>query len=177
MNTHQISNILSSDCELSTSFVGVFASDRLPKHCEQPAALICNLDPHNQPGSHWVAIYIENDIGEYFDSYGLPPLNKNIVSFLQNNCQEWKFRNEELQAINSDVCGHYCIWYLLQKIQVLPKRKGGRLQKLKSNEWPFKENEGESNDIIVVHKLRRRFGHEDFYRGVIEENCQCCLRR
>ena len=35
--------------------------------------MIFNLDPHDKPGSHWVALYSDVDKGGvyYFDSYGI----------------------------------------------------------------------------------------------------------
>jgi Ulp1 family protease len=46
--------------------------------------VIFNTDPHNKPGVHWVAVFIDNrnKIVDYFDSLGNTP-NKNICSFLK----------------------------------------------------------------------------------------------
>ena len=35
--------------------------------------LVCNTDPSNRPGSHWIAIYVEDGRGEFFDSFGRRP--------------------------------------------------------------------------------------------------------
>ncbi|EGG18240.1 hypothetical protein DFA_03727 [Cavenderia fasciculata] len=58
-------------------FERVIASDQLnllePK---SKMSFIMNLDPHNKPGSHWVAVYIDADKDksvEYYDSFGLEP--------------------------------------------------------------------------------------------------------
>ena len=40
------------------SFLGVFSCDRLPIVSQLPCSLIMNTDPHDKPGQHWVAIYI-----------------------------------------------------------------------------------------------------------------------
>lgn len=37
-------------------FLGVFAADTIPKNIENGKCLIANLDNHNEPGEHWVAI-------------------------------------------------------------------------------------------------------------------------
>ncbi|GFT67257.1 uncharacterized protein NPIL_535271 [Nephila pilipes] len=38
------------------------------------AALVINTDPHDKEGSHWLAMYIQDEKTiEFFDSYGLPP--------------------------------------------------------------------------------------------------------
>ena len=52
-------------------FRGVYPIDLLPKR--QQGVYVINLDKHDEPGSHWVAVYDDGKIGEYFDSYGLPP--------------------------------------------------------------------------------------------------------
>jgi len=83
MNTNEIVNVLSTECGLGISFAGVFPCDRLPLSIQNPGAVICNTDPHDKPGAHWVAMYVDGDVGEYFDSYGLPPINSNFVNFLK----------------------------------------------------------------------------------------------
>ncbi|EGG14756.1 hypothetical protein DFA_11016 [Cavenderia fasciculata] len=58
-------------------FERVIASDQLnllePK---DKMSFIMNLDPHNKPGSHWVAVYIDADKDksvEHYDSFGQEP--------------------------------------------------------------------------------------------------------
>ena len=112
MNTYEIEIALRADCRLSKSFEGVFPRDYLPKFVSQPTALVANTDSSNRSGEHWVAIYIENDKGEYFDSYGLPPVHSEFLQFLKNNCKSWTFNTKEIQSIDSQVCGQYCIVFL-----------------------------------------------------------------
>ena len=39
-----------------------------------PAAFVCNTDDGDEPGEHWIALYLDADgRGDYFCSYGLPP--------------------------------------------------------------------------------------------------------
>jgi hypothetical protein len=65
-------------------FIGTVAVDQLPilvphVHKDAPIGFIVNLDKHTQPGSHWVAVYIDpvkDKSVEYFNSYGeAPPLD------------------------------------------------------------------------------------------------------
>ena len=58
-------------------FIGVFPRDKLPKDIEDTfSALIVNTDSSSEKGEHWIAIIIfPNHTGEYFDSFGLPPLH------------------------------------------------------------------------------------------------------
>jgi hypothetical protein len=157
MNTLEIENILRSDCKLSTKFEGVFASDRLPLFCDSETALVMNLDPHNQGGSHWICMYIENGKGEYIDSYGLSPLvhssisnnyHNNCIDFLNRNCVSWKCNVMQLQSIDTQVCGHYCIWYLSER---------ARGKSMKEITDQFTRNYAK-NDVIVKELVEERYG-------------------
>jgi len=73
MNTLEINNSLKK----FKTFLGAFPKDKLPK-TRKPCGLIINTDSSNNPGEHWVAIYTDNNCSEYFDSFGLPPLQEEI---------------------------------------------------------------------------------------------------
>ena len=115
MNGARIESILRKDAKCRRMFLGVFPSDRLPNRFDSPALMVCNTDPHDKPGEHWIAIYVEDDgYGEYFDSFGLPP--KAIFrTFLNRNCRNWIFNNKHVQSAISRFCGHYCILYCLHR--------------------------------------------------------------
>ena len=94
-------------------FVGSFPRDKIPRVKSLPAALIMNTDTSTQPGEHWVAVYINEDgIGEYFDSFGLKPLFREIVEYLDNNCKEWYYNNVTIQGLTSITCGQYCVLFV-----------------------------------------------------------------
>ena len=75
MNTQQIAKVLQTDRATRFDFQGIFPSDQLPKTIQRyPAAIVANVDPQGEPGSHWCAFYLSKDRkGEFFDSYGLKP--------------------------------------------------------------------------------------------------------
>ena len=82
MNARQIDSILRNDPYTQSVFRGAFARDKSPQRVGWPAALVWNLDTSKNPGSHWVAVNIDpRGRGYYFDSYGLPPLYKNLKTF------------------------------------------------------------------------------------------------
>ena len=114
MNAEKIHKLMSVKCP--KSFYGLFARDclpaRLPKR--RPLLLICNTDPHHKPGEHWIAIYIASDHGEYFDSFGEPPVGI-FERFLNRFVMNWTFNAVHLQSLMSQFCGHYCIFYCLFK--------------------------------------------------------------
>ena len=166
MNTLQIDNIMRADCELSTTFEGVFASDRLPALSEQKTAMVMNLDPFKMDGSHWVCIYIENVNGNYFDSYGLSPSVDNFVHFLKRNCKTWTFNKTELQSYDTEVCGHYCIWFLTERA------RGKTMHEIVSQ---FSEDRAK-NDLLVENQVTTRFG--TIVSNFMEGQCgQCCKKR
>ena len=47
----------------------------------QRGAYITNTDDHGEPGEHWLAVYVDKDV-EYFDSFGLFPLDSRLEIFL-----------------------------------------------------------------------------------------------
>ena len=92
MDTSQIASILLSHPATSQVFRGVFPVDRLQSsRCGAAAGLyVCNTDPSDRPGQHWIVIAIAENArgfrhGEYFDSFGLPPLQPEFVKFLDKN--------------------------------------------------------------------------------------------
>ena len=116
MDTIQILKILKK--AMGPNFVGVFPSDQLPEPTKQkPFGMVVNLDPSTKPGSHWVAIYVsEFNVPEYFDSYGFPPQIPSIKKFLSRFPTK-KYNKKQVQGPLSSVCGHYCVYYLIQRHQ------------------------------------------------------------
>ena len=50
-------------------FNGVYSRDNLPKI--KDGAYVINLDEYSDIGTHWVALYIQNNDVTYFDSSGV----------------------------------------------------------------------------------------------------------
>lgn len=113
MNTKEIQKHL---CKIHSSLqYNVYAANRLPIYTQTPTYIISNLDPDTKPGSHWIAIHIdENGFGQYFDSYGRPP-RRYHQSFLKRNSRQWNFNSNRIQHDWSSVCGQYCLMYLYFK--------------------------------------------------------------
>ena len=62
-------------------FNGVYSRDNLPKI--KDGAYVINLDEYSDIGTHWVALYVQNNNNNvtYFDSFGvehIPKEKKNI---------------------------------------------------------------------------------------------------
>lgn len=113
MNSQQIQRALMRHRHTRRHFLGVFPSDGLPPILQYPASLVVNLDPHDLPGSHWAAIYIDgNKKATYFDSFGLPPI-PTIKLLLRTYSRKNTCSKRVLQELTSNVCGHYCILFIL----------------------------------------------------------------
>jgi len=94
---------------------------KLKKH--NKVGIVFNLDEHNGPGTHWVAVFIDvsNKKMYYFDSTGVE-IHENIAKFyekvkgqdpdyklIQNSPVEHQFGNTE--------CGMYVLFFLIIMLQ------------------------------------------------------------
>jgi hypothetical protein len=110
METQEVNHLLRK----VLSFKGTFARDRMPKIGKRPISFVINTDSSSEPGEHWVAIILlANGRGEFFDSFGLPPLHEDFVNYLTNNAPNgWIWNNLALQAATEKSCGLFCIEYI-----------------------------------------------------------------
>lgn len=95
-------------------FKGVFPCDSLPKNFKLPAAFVINLSQHNEPGSHWLSLYIDERGGAYyFDSFGLEPSNFHIRAFIKIHAKSVRYNKRQLQHISSNKCGRFCCVFVV----------------------------------------------------------------
>ena len=89
-------------------FNGVFSRDNLQKI--KDGAYIINLDEYSDIGTHWVALYVQNNDVTYFDSFGVEHIPKQIKTFISNkNIKTHIFR---IQAYDSIMSGYFCIGFI-----------------------------------------------------------------
>ena len=155
MDSNQLKNILKSDIMTKHSFQGVYASDQLKqisKPTQLPASYIINEDPATKSGSHWVALYIDkNKHVEYFDSYGKLPI-KPIETFLRRLSREPNtYNSKQLQSFETQTCGPFCIFYLLQREQ------GFTLEKMIQMYFTTNASKLLLNDYFVRDYVCRRY--------------------
>ena len=93
------------------------------KEGKKKIGIIFNLDPHDKPGSHWVAAYINMYKKEiyYFDSYGdrTPSKIKTLVKRIQNESKKlgkkYKFLvNKKRHQYSNSECGMYCLHFIIE---------------------------------------------------------------
>ena len=112
MNSIEIQNKLRNlEC-----FKGVYPIDLINKikEYQRPLAIVVNLDPSYMSGSHWIVLFITVDnIGYYFDSFGLPFINEYILDFFRNNLVSNIYYNtNSIQSIKSASCGSFCVLFV-----------------------------------------------------------------
>ena len=102
-------------------FDGVFSSDRLPT---KPRLLVCNTDPSDESGKHWIAIYVNDDeyYGEYFDWLGCAP-TRTFERYMNKRCREWIYNSKQLQSIVSRFCGHFCACFCILRSRGVDLRR------------------------------------------------------
>ena len=114
MYTYEIQYILDHGIWIKNLQAKVCAKDQLPR--QNPIhvkAYIVNTKRSNKAGEHWVAVIFNNNGNVlYFDSYGLPPLETEIINFLDNHSSSWRYNRQRLQSLQSKVCGLFCIFTL-----------------------------------------------------------------
>lgn len=56
---------------------------------------------------------------EFFDSLGNPPeqYHRRFQSILIFNGPRYKYIDSIIQSVTSSLCGHYCIYFILQRIK------------------------------------------------------------
>ena len=97
-------------------FKGTYSKNNLPVKIfkERPLAFIINTARVGEPGEHWIALFInQNNIAEYFDSFGFEPICCRIKKLCELNKIDTIIINKNpLQNIFAMSCGKYCILFL-----------------------------------------------------------------
>ena len=138
--TQELWQVSLHDPSLAIAMRGVFPSDKLPIINTYPAALIANTDPHDQPGTHWIAMYFESPYeSEFFDSYGFPPETYGMDKYILR--ERTYYNDKPLQGLTSDVCGDYCLFYLLHRTRSVD---------LNAIQAKFKRYDSQWNDAQVA---------------------------
>ena len=90
-------------------FNGVFSRDNLPNSIKNGAYVI-NLNEYHDIGTHWVALYVNNKIVTYFDSFGVEHIRKEIMKFIVR--KKIITNIYRIQAYDSIMCGYFCIGFI-----------------------------------------------------------------
>ena len=106
--------------------------------------IISNTDTSDGPGKHWVTFYFAlKGPDNFFDSLGKNP-EYYRVGFEDVLRRPYRMTYDEIQAPNSDTCGEYCVYYIMERF------KGMTLDKIVK---PFNVNERTKNDNYVLNYI------------------------
>ena len=143
LTNHYIEDVLKSYCKI---FKGVFSCDTIPLFGKNSRfSVIVNLSPESQPGSHFIAIFVNKTRAYYFDSLGLPCINRDISNYL--NQYSVISNINQFQCLDSFFCGYYCMLFVILMERGMCFTK---FRKLFSKDC-------KNNDTIVVELLKYIF--------------------
>ena len=128
------------------------ANGLLPKY-DRPALVIANTQPSWQAGMHWISFFFpKNGLPEFFDSFGHLPIHysTHFHYFLKENSKDGKYlyNSREIQRSGSNVCGLYCLLYVLSKI---------RGQEFNMFVSQFNPRNCQENDINCLNQVENDF--------------------
>ena len=101
------------------NFRGVYSRDDLPSKILKNKVGIVNLDSKIGPGTHWVAYRNAEKGAEYFDSFGMIMLN-DVMKYLITSGKQIFYSGDEIQEIDSVLCGYWCLYYLIERQKGIP---------------------------------------------------------
>ena len=109
MFSHQLHSIVHRDNRTRDRFLGLYAADELRKRMSPQSLAIVNCCNRYYRGEHWLALYQDEweDSLEIFDSYGRNP---DIYNIVLPRAAVVTYNGKQLQSINSNVCGQYCLY-------------------------------------------------------------------
>ena len=148
MNNLQIEDYLKTD----PNFLGCFPHDSLNSFSEgikfptplnekrkTRSSIIINTDSGR--GEHWVAMVLTKGECFYFDSFGLPIINRNMSNYVSRKKYETvTYSSKCIQDVLSTNCGLFCIAFIMYV-----KNREDYLSFLSI----FKEHDLKHNDLIV----------------------------
>ena len=105
MQTDEILHLLSRDPLMCRTY-DVVAKDCLPEIINTyPIAIVCNTHDADQPGEHWIAMYVDSKRhGDYFDPYGRQPQHIEFTNFMNEHCSEWAPNDRTLMMMMMMCC-------------------------------------------------------------------------
>ena len=89
-------------------FNGVYSKDNLSKI--KDGAYVINLYEYSDIGSHWIALYASNNNVNYFDSFEVEHIPKEIKTSINKSIIVINIF--KIQAYDSIMCGYFCTGFI-----------------------------------------------------------------
>jgi len=163
MDSVQLRYALINSVNVSTT---VCAKNQLSEINSSEFAIICNNQSSDERGMHWLAFYKDKEGLEFFDSFGmdLQFYGVEFVKFASKHGKTVKTSTEQYQSNNSNLCGGYCLYFLIQ-------RNNGLLYESIIN--TFSLNNTKLNDFTVKKFVCTNFIFPKFSKCGISCNGKC----
>ena len=88
----------------------VFTLEIIKDNKIKDGAYVIDLDEQSDIGTHWVALWANNNNVTNFDSFGAEHIPKEIIKFIENI--NIKTDISRIQAYDSIMCGYFCIGFI-----------------------------------------------------------------
>ena len=99
---------------LGSKYIGTFPLNS-PPYCLRPnTCFIINTQSSNLPGEHWLAVNITRTKIELFDPFGIY-YPSSLVNYLTRSRKLVSFNRVQYQDFNTNLCGLYCLKWLVEK--------------------------------------------------------------
>ena len=89
-------------------FNAAYSRNNLPKI--KDGAYVINFDEFKSRGTHWVALYVNDENESYFDSFGVEHIPKEIRKFIEDT--NVKINIYRIQAHVSMMGGYFCVGFI-----------------------------------------------------------------
>ena len=110
MTPHPLANFeIQAYYQNEPRFIGVYSRENLPGKIKDGAYVI-NFDEYSDIGTHLIALYVNNKIVTYFDSFGIEHIPKEIKNFTNNKSMIANIYR--VQNYDSIMCGYFCIGFI-----------------------------------------------------------------
>lgn len=168
MNTSQLQCIISCDPELRDGVLGVFAADQLPLVLPSTSCgFIVNTDISSRPGTHWLAMFMRDNVVDFFDSYGQYPgaYTPLFTRWICRHGLRVRINQKRVQSDSSNVCGLYCLYFLRQRLL------GLSMTQITAG---FDTSNLEANDRYILDLFTRVFPYCLQNECVYNQGCKPC---
>lgn len=173
LSNEQLDYLASKHPSLEHVYRGALPSDGLPRKLETqfPLAFIVNTDPTGEPGTHWLALWMDEDACQVFDSFALPlqsyPGVDPFIHWLDRHCKNITTNRQSVQSVTTQTCGYYALFYLMLR------SVGGTLEEFLNN---FKPHDYLANDRLVGQMMQELVHKDGEWSRVCKKPSSQCSR-
>jgi hypothetical protein len=130
-------------------FQGVFSSNNIPAAVSNSKyfSLICNLSREGEIGTHFVTVVGFPNVVIYLDTFGVSCVNKEIKKFLSLLNRPILYNNRQIQSYYSNLCGFYCILYVLYFDRIFEDKKVSKIDFVSQNLM--------NNDDVCIKEIKK----------------------